>query len=157
VVLVALICVAVGRAGVGQTLRVGTFDKASVVVAFYNSPYWSAKINAVLADREKAKAAGDEQKVAELSKWGQDQQELAHRQLAGDAGIDNIVEMLRPALPAVAAKAHVGMIVFDVPWSDNSVTTVDVTDLLLDELQASAKTRRIVEQMRMSPGERKLP
>jgi hypothetical protein len=154
IVLAALVCAVAGRA---QTAKVGTFDKASVVVAFYNSPYWSAKINAALAEREKAQAVGDEKKVAELSKWGQDQQELAHRQLAGEAPIDNIMEMLRPALPGIAAKAHVAMIVSEVPWADSSVTIVDVTDLLLDELQASAKTRRTVEQMRQSPGESKLP
>ena len=140
-----------------QTLKVGTFDKASVVVAFYRSPMWTAKLNVALAERDKAKAAGDEKKVTELSQWGQDQQDLAHRQLAGEAPLDNILEMLKPTLPGIAARAHVGMIVSEIPWADSSVTTVDVTDLLLDELQANAKTRQIVQQLRQSPNERNLP
>jgi hypothetical protein len=49
------------------------------------------------------------------------------------------------------------MIVSEIPWADSSVTTVDVTDLLLDELQANAKTRQIVQQLRQSPNERSLP
>jgi hypothetical protein len=77
--------------------------------------------------------------------------------LAGEAPIDNILEMLKPALPGIAARAHVGMIVSEIPWADSSVTTVDVTDLLLDELQANAKTRQIVQQLRQSPNERSLP
>jgi len=145
--LVAVLLVA-AQCGVAQTVKVGTFDKASIVVAYYRSPMWSAKLNAARAERDKAKAAGDQKRVDELSKWGQDQQELAHKQLAGEAPIDNILEMMKPMLAAVAAQAHVTAIVPEVPEANKTAVRVDVTDLLLDQLQADAKTRQIVDELR---------
>ncbi|MGA2438233.1 MAG: hypothetical protein ABSF57_06940 [Acidobacteriaceae bacterium] len=142
------VLVVTAQCGMAQTVKVGTFDKTSIVVAFYRSPMWSAKINAALAEREKARAAGDQKRVDELSKWGQDQQELAHKQLAGEAPIDNILEMMKPMFAAVAAQAHVASIVPEVSGADKTAATVDVTDLLLDQLQADAKTRQIVDELR---------
>ena len=109
---------------------------------------WAAKLNAALAERDKARAAGDQKRVDELSKWGQDQQELAHKQLAGEAPIDNILEMMKPMLATVAAQARVATIVPEVPGTDKTAATVDVTELLLDQLQADAKTRQIVDELR---------
>ena len=145
--LVAVLVVAV-QGGLAQTAKVGTFDRPSIVVAFYRSPMWAAKLNAALAERDKARAAGDQKRVDELSKWGQDQQELAHKQLAGEAPIDNILEMMKPMFAAVAAQAHVASIVPEVSGADKTAATVDVTDLLLDQLQADAKTRQIVDELR---------
>jgi hypothetical protein len=140
--------VVAAQCGVAQTAKVGTFDRPSIVVAFYRSPMWAAKLKDAMAERDKAKAAGDQKKIDELSKWGQDQQELAHKQLAGEAPIDNILETMKPMLAAVAAQAHVASIVPEVPGADKTAATVDVTDLLLDQLRADAQTRQIVEQLR---------
>jgi hypothetical protein len=140
--------VVAAQCGVAQAVKVGTFDRTSIVLAFYGSPMWSAKLKDARAEREKARAAGDQKKVDQLSKWGQDQQKLAHRQLAGDATIDNIMETIKPMFAAVEAQAHVAMIVPEGSRIDNTAATVDVTGLLLDQLQASAKTRQNAEQLR---------
>jgi hypothetical protein len=68
--------------------------------------------------------------------------------LAGDATIDNIMETMKPMFAAVEAQAHVAMIVPEGSRIDNTAATVDVTGLLLDQLQASAKTRQNAEQLR---------
>ena len=140
--------VVAAQCGVAQTAKVGTFDRPSIVVAFYRSPMWSAKLKDALAERDKAKAAGDQKRVDELNKWGQDQQDLAHKQLAGEAPVDNILEMMKPMLATVEAQAKVASIVPEVPGADKTAATVDVTDLLLDQLQADAQTRQMVEQLR---------
>jgi len=153
--LVAVLMALTAGYGVTQTTKVGTFDRPSIVVAYYRSPMWAAKLKDALAEREKAKASGDQKREDELSKWGQDQQELAHKQLSGEAPINSILDSMKPMLAAVEAKTHVVRIVPDVPWDDSRVSTVsvDVTDLLLDQLQADTQTRQIVDELRKSQKE----
>ncbi len=140
--------VVAAQCGVAQTVKVGTFDRPSIVVAFYRSPMWSAVVQGKKTEMQQAKAANDQKKVEELNKWGGDSQEMAHRQLAGEAPIDSILEMMKPMLATVAGQAHVASIVPEVPGADKTAATVDVTDLLLDQLQADAQTRQIVDQLR---------
>ena len=127
-----------------QTVRVGTFHKPSIVVAFYRSPLWAETLKAKMAEMAAAKAANDTKKVQELDAWGNAQQERAHQQLAGEAPITNILEALAPGFPDIAKKARVTMIVADLPYADSSVEKVDVTEMLLDWLKADERTRTIV-------------
>ena len=127
---------------------VGTFDRTSIVVAFYDSPMWSAKLNAAHAEQDKAKAAGDQKKVAELNKRGKDQQKLAHKQMAGNTNIDNILETMKPMFTAVEAEAHVRTIVPEGARIAKTAVKVDVTGLLMDQLHADANTRQSAEQLR---------
>jgi hypothetical protein len=131
-----------------QTVRVGTFHKASIVVAFYRSPLWAESLKAKMAEMTAAKAANDTKKVQELDAWGNAHQETAHQQLAGEAPITNILEALAPGLPEIAKKARVAMIVLDLPYADSSVEKVDVTEMLLDWLKADDRTRTIVRGLR---------
>jgi len=133
-----------------QPVRVGTFHTPSVVVAFYGSPLWAQRLKEKRAESEAAKKAGDTKKVQELNDWGGASQELAHRQVSGEAPITNIVEALAPAFPQIAQKAQASIIVQDLPYAAASVETVDVTDQLLDWLKASESTRKIVRELRNS-------
>jgi hypothetical protein len=128
-----------------QTVQVGTFHKASIVVAFYRSPLWAETLKAKMAA---AKAANDTKKVQELDVWGNAHQETAHQQLAGEAPITNILEALAPAWPEIAKKARVAMIAADLPYADSSVEKVDVTEMLLDWLKADERTRTIVRGLK---------
>jgi galactitol-specific phosphotransferase system IIC component len=127
-----------------QTVRVGTFHKASTVVASYLSPLWAESLKVKMAEMAAAKAANDSRQVQKLDAWGNAHQETAHQQLTGEAPITNILEALAPALPEIAKKTQVAMIVADLPYADGSVETVDVTETLLDWLKADARTRTIV-------------
>ena len=131
-----------------QTVRVGTFHKASTVVASYLSPLWAESLKVKMAEMAAAKAANDTKKVQELDAWGNAQQEMAHQQLAGEAPIANILEALAPAWPEIAKKARVAMIVADLPYADSSVEKVDVTEMLLDWPQADERTRTIVRGLK---------
>jgi len=131
-----------------QTVRVGTFHKPSIVVAFYRSPLWAVTLKAKTAEMALAKAANDTKKVQELDAWGNAQQEMAHQQLAGEAPIANILEALAPAWPEIAKKARVSMIVADLPYADSSVQSIDVTEMLLDWLKADERTRTIVRGLK---------
>ncbi|HUI38998.1 MAG TPA: hypothetical protein VLY22_00080 [Candidatus Nitrosotalea sp.] len=131
-----------------QTVKVGTFDRTSVAVAYYRSPQWTEVLKEKEIERQKAKQANNQERVKELEQWGGSAQELAHKQVAGEASIANIIEALRPTFPEVAAIAHVAMIVSGLEYTDGTVESVDVTDLLLDQLKATQATRQIVEEMR---------
>ena len=131
-----------------QTVRVGTFHKASIVVAFYRSPLWAESLKAKTAKMAAAKAANDTKKVQELDAWGNAGQETAHQQLAGEAPITNILAALAPGWPEIAKKARVAMIVADLPYADGSVEKVDVTEMLLDWLKADERTRTIVRGLK---------
>jgi hypothetical protein len=137
---------------VAQNVKVGTFHKASIVVAFYRSQMWADTLKPKLAELQEAKNANDTKRVQELESWGNNHQETAHQQLAGTAPITNILEALRPAWPDIARKAQVPLIVADLPFADNTIETVDVTGLLLDWLKADERTRKIVLDLQNHKG-----
>jgi hypothetical protein len=120
---------------------VGTFDRTSIVLAFYRSPQWAA----ILADRKYelsvAKNSNDSAKVKELEKWGGDRQELAMQQVMGKAPIANILEVLQPELKEISGRMKLASIV-ESPSPDPKAATVDVTSLLMDWLRASQETRK---------------
>jgi hypothetical protein len=129
---------------------VGTFDKPSIVLAFYRSPLWDA----ILADRrfelKTVKAANDTARAKELEKYGAESQDLAMQQLVGKAPIDNILAVLQPELKELSSRMKLSAIV-DSSAADPKAATVDVTSLLMDWLKASSETRKMAGEMRQHP------
>ena len=125
---------------------VGTFDRTSIVLAFYRSPQWAA----ILADRKyelnEVKKSNDPAKVKELEKWGGERQELAMQQVMGKAPIANILEVMQPELKEISARMKLTGIV-EAPGQDPKAATVDVTSLLMDWLRASQETRKEATDM----------
>ena len=138
--------------GWGQVgARVGVFDERSLVVAYYRSSAGKDLVKAKMEELKVAKAAGDSAKVAALEKWGTEQQELAHRQLAGQAPITNILEYLKQFLPDVAQAAGVDVIPGSTLYLGTRVEKVDITDLLVARFNLDAGTREMIEKMRRKP------
>lgn len=146
-VVIVLVMAAPARA---QT-RVGTFDRQSVVVAYYRSPQWAEILNARTAERDAARKSGDTKKVDELNAWGGAHQDLAHRQLAGEAPITNIVEALQPAFDEIAKSMHLDKILTEPPPAEVRFETVDVTGPIIDWLKADERTRKIIRDLRSRP------
>lgn len=125
---------------------VGTFDRSSIVLAYYRSPIWSA----ILADRryelKTVKAANDTARAKELEKYGAESQELAMQQLAGKAPIDNILTVLQPEFTELSGKMKLTSIV-ESPAPGSRAATVDVTSLLMDWLKASSETRKMAVEL----------
>lgn len=117
-------------------LRVGTFRRTEVLVAYYRSAAWNKMLADKRAERDKAEAAADHDTARKLEAWGRLAQERAHRQLTGQAPLtDNgLLDQLAKALPQVAAQAKVHLIVERPLYHDDAVQTVDVTDLLTRHL-----------------------
>lgn len=61
-------------------VRVGTYDSRSVAIAFAGSEAFNIWMGALKAEHDKAKAAGDYSRVAQLEAEGVARQTLMHRQ-----------------------------------------------------------------------------
>ena len=130
-----------------QPLKVGTFNSRAVALAFYRSDVWAGVMKAKHAERASAQQAGNKEKVAELEKWGGEQQELAHKQVFGSAPIPNILEYVLPGFPEIAKAAGVPLVVGDVYYANDSVQRVDVTMQIVDWLKSNEKTRAMVKDL----------
>ena len=132
--------------------RIGTYDSRALVVAYYRSDSWAKQLNAKIAERDQARAAGDTKKVAELEKWGKEHQEFTHRQLAGEAPLTNILDELKPWLAEVATTAKVEAIVPELLYSSANIEVVDVTEALIAYFSPDQKTLKIIHDL--PPSER---
>jgi hypothetical protein len=128
-----------------QPATVGTFDRTAIVIAFYRSPLWAEIMKAKMQEQQRAKEANDIAKVQELNAWGGAQQELAHKQVMGEAPITNIVEALQPSFAEVERTAKVSQVV-PSPYLGKA-ESVDVTNALLDCLKANERTRQIIRDV----------
>jgi len=136
-----------------QTIRVGTFNKGAIVVAFVRSRLWADTVlNPKRAELEKAKQAGDQKKIDELNPWFGARQEQVHQQLAGERPIDDIIAALAPAFTEIAKKAGVALIAVDVPYAGPNVETVDVMEQIMDWLKSDETTRKIVHEVMQQKG-----
>jgi hypothetical protein len=124
----------------------GTFDRKSIVVAFYRSPLWDAILAEQRYEMKAAKAANDTAKVNALETWGADSQNIAMQQLAGQAPIDNILAVLQPELKELKSRMRLSAIVESTGPGAKS-PNADVTTQLLDWLRATPETRRMVADL----------
>ena len=91
--------------------RIGVYDSRAVAIAFAGSEAFEKWLTALRAEHDKAKAAGDDKRVAELAAKGKNRQALAHKQAFSTAPVDEILEHITDGLPAIKAKAGVTAIV----------------------------------------------
>ena len=129
---------------ISQTAKVGTFDKKSIVLAYYRSPLWAAKVQAKQEESKAAQAAGDAAKVKELQQWGQHSQEAAHEQMFKDGAIPNILEDLKPAFEEIKKTDGLSEVV--VAKESEKAVSVDVTEKLLVWLKVDEATRKIIRE-----------
>jgi hypothetical protein len=120
-----------------KTLRVGTYQADSLVVAYYknSNPYFKKEMDALRA--EPAEVA---------QKKGAALQDRAHQQLTG-APIANILDALRPDFPEIARAAHVDLIVSQIVYRAPGTDTVDITDLLVERFHPDENTRQMIRTL----------
>ena len=133
------------------TVRVGTYHAPSLVVAWVRSAEHARELQALVAARDAAVKAGDQATVAECERKGAEEQDLAHRQLAGDAGVANILERLKDDMPEVLREARVERIAAEGEVLGDRVEPVDVTDLLVERFHPDEPTRKLLAEVRKSP------
>ena len=112
-------------------VRVGTFQRGSLIMAFYRSAFWNAKLSELMGQRNQAATKGDLATIDQIEGRIRAMQELGDKQLAGKAPIDNIYEQLKPMWAEIAREANVQLIVADPLYLDPAAPVVDITPYLL--------------------------
>jgi hypothetical protein len=110
--------------------RVATFARTPILVAYYKSAHRAEIMRALVAERDAAKARGDAAAAEACERRGAESQEHAHRQLAGDAPLDNVLALLQPHLHEVAAAVGATTVV-EAGQEPRGSNAVDVTDRLV--------------------------
>ena len=133
----------------GSKVRVGTFDSRALAMAYYRSEAFLRQINDLRAKYEKAKAAGDEERVKELEIEGSAQQELMHKQGFGTWPVDNILERIKGKIPEIAAQADVEVIVskWNIVYKRSGTEFVDVTGHMVKPFDPDEDTLRMIKEI----------
>lgn len=130
--------------------RIGVYDSRAVAVAFVGSEAYKASRGKELAkmreEHDKAKAEGNQKRVAELEAQGKAQQVLLHKQGFSTAPVDDILKHIADKMPEIARSAGVGPIVSK--WDEaalakhKSAEQVDVTMALVDAFRPNERQRK---------------
>jgi len=114
-------------------VRVGTFDSRAIAIAYYSSEAHDDYVENLIAERKKAKEAGDEERAKELEKEGGTSQELAHKQGFSTYPVDDILEKIKDKIPEIAKKAGVDVIVskWNLTFQRKGIKFIDVTEALV--------------------------
>jgi hypothetical protein len=130
-------------------VRIGTFDSRAVAVAYANSDEVLGYMAGLRAEYEEAKAAGDEERVAELEVLGPAQSELLEKQAFSTWPVDNILGMIEGEIPGIAVQAGVDVIVskWHVVYQGEGVEFINVTELMVMPFDPDEQTLQEVRQI----------
>lgn len=126
--------------------RIGVYDSRAVAVAYCGSALHNKSMSTLRAEFDKAKAAGNQKRVAEFKAEGAAGQKLMHLQGFSTASVDDILDQIKGSLPAIKEKAGVTALVskWDKPglakYKDADV--VDVTMALVDAFNPNDRQRK---------------
>ncbi|MHC4445413.1 MAG: OmpH family outer membrane protein [Planctomycetota bacterium] len=131
--------------------RVGTFDSRALTVAYVHSDLHDRYLKSLMAERNKAKKAGNTKRVKELEAQGEAAQQRVHRQTFGHARIDNILKHIKKEIPQIARKAGVDVVAEETLYHNSAVEIVDITDFVIEPFKPKEKTRKIIKDLRKRP------
>jgi len=126
--------------------RIGLYDSRAIAVAFAGSEHFNRWMSGLHTEYKKAKAAGNQKRVAEIEAEGSARQKKLHKQGFSTAPVDNILKQIEDCLPSIKQKANVRSLVSK--WDEEtlakhpSADRVDVTMELIDALNPNARQRK---------------
>jgi hypothetical protein len=121
-------------------VRIGIFNRNGLVLTFYRSAFWNAKLTDLMGQRNKAAAGGDIATIDKIEGEIQTMKELADKQLAGKAPITNIYEQLAPQWADIAREANVQLIVDDPLFLAPNAPVVDITAFIVKRFPTKPRT-----------------
>lgn len=127
------------------TERIGIYDSRAVAVAYAGSTFQQAKMNNLVSQQKKAKAAGDRKANARLEAEGRAWQAQLHRQCFGTAPVDDLLTHISNELPKIQTDAGVTQLIskWNQPELKKHASTekVDVTMKLVDAFHPTERQR----------------
>jgi hypothetical protein len=130
-------------------IRVGTYDSRAIAVAWTRSDMFRNQLTQMRAERDKAKAAGDEKAVQQVGAREKGEQERLHEQAFSTASVAGLMEKISQEVPGIAKDAGVVLIVskWEIVYKDPAVQYVDVTMPLMRKFSADPQVVKIAEEM----------
>jgi len=134
-------------------MKVGIYDSRAIAVAYVRSDMMRQWMAGLRAERDKAKAAGDEKRVRELEARGGAEQKRFHEQGFSTASVANLLERIRDQIPGVAREEGVALVVskWEVMYKDPAIEYVDVTLPLVRKFTTDPQALHMVEELMKHP------
>lgn len=153
-ILILTLALCVGLASYGLSsgttvtpkVRIGTYDNRAIAIAYAPSEF--NPIRAKMKEMEKANAAGNTKKIAELERWGEQTQRALHRQGFGTVPVSDLLAHVEDQLPDVAKATGVDGIARACDYVSEAVEVVDITRELVMLFKPSEKTLQRVQEIR---------
>jgi hypothetical protein len=139
-----------GPAGEGaandEKVRIGTYDSRAIAIAYAHSRFNPVKEK--WAAYEKAKAAGDREKIKELEAWGQEHQRQLHFQGFSRVPVDDLLAPVKDGVAKLARERQLAAITMSCDFTGGQVELVDVTEDLVKLYDPSEKTLKTARGVR---------
>ena len=126
-------------------LRIGTYKSYILALAYYRSDVFQKQMADLSVQIEQAKADGKDELLKRLKIKSSILQQQVRGQLSGRAPIDNVLAHMKDALPKVAQDSGVEAISNKVNYHSPDVELVDITDVLVGQLNPSDKTLEAIK------------
>lgn len=125
--------------------RIGIYDSRAVAVAYTGSSFQKAKLNELVSEQKKAKAAGDKKAIARIETEGRTWQAQLHKQGFSTAPVDDLLTHISNELPKIQADAGVTHLISK--WNKPELQKhagaekIDVTMKLVDAFHPNERQR----------------
>jgi hypothetical protein len=130
----------------GPKVRIGTYDSRAIAIA-----YAPSRFNPVAEKKaayEKAKAAGDREKMKEFEAWGEQYQRQLHFQGFGRVPVDDLLALVKDQVAKLARERHLAAVTMSCDFTGGEVEVIDITDDLVKLYDPSEKTLGYVRAVR---------
>lgn len=127
-------------------IRIGTYDSRAIAIAYAPSRF--NPVAEKMTQYKAAQAAGDEEKVKELERWGQQHQRQLHFQGFGRVPVTDLLEHVADKLAALAREHHLAAITASCDFTGERVEVVDITDELVRLYEPTEKTLGHIREIR---------
>lgn len=144
----------VATMGDNGATKIGIYDSRAVAVAFAGSEKQEASTKALRAERDQAKATGDEKRVAALEAEGKARQAKLHRQAFGAASVNDILALYPEEIQALKGKHILADLVSK--WDEAGLANhsgaerVDVTNELIEIPRPNDRQRKSAQKIQKS-------
>jgi hypothetical protein len=127
-------------------VRIGTYDSRAIAIAYAPSRFNPTREKK--AAYEKAKTAGDREKMKDLESWGEQFQRQLHFQGFGRVPVDDLLAPVKDQMAKLARDRQLAAICMSCDFVGGDVEIVDITDDLVKLYDPSEKTLEHVQGIR---------
>ena len=127
-------------------IKIGIYDSRAVAIAFTGSDAFKQWIDPIKAENEKAKKAGDSERLKKIDEQMRATQKLRHKQAFSTAPVDDLLKYIEGSLAGIKQEAGVEALVskWDEPALQpfKAAQRIDVTARLVEAFHPTERQRK---------------